>query len=232
MRADLEEQFRADGLRSADIAFRRSANARYLGQGYELRIDMPGRRCRQRRRSRARLSNSTPSIKPNMVIRLPQSPIEIVNIRLTGIAPHQPFAASRWPEAAILRGALIKNGWLLFQAHRATGADGHRLLSARTVCHPGQKIAGPAIILQTDSTTVVPPGSTLSADDGGNLIIQLQVRNERAPCLPLARSNSSIRLPRASSKARWKTSPSRWATNSCGCPIRASFVSRRTSERR
>ena len=37
-----------------------------------------------------------------------------------------------------------------------------------------EKIAGPAIILQTDSTTVVPPGATVHADRGGNLILRLE----------------------------------------------------------
>jgi N-methylhydantoinase A/oxoprolinase/acetone carboxylase beta subunit len=32
-------------------------------------------------------------------------------------------------------------------------------------------IPGPVIVLQTDSTTVVPPGCTITADTGGNLII-------------------------------------------------------------
>ena len=41
MRASLEEQFRADGFDPKQIAFRCSADARYVGQGYELRIDMP-----------------------------------------------------------------------------------------------------------------------------------------------------------------------------------------------
>jgi N-methylhydantoinase A len=35
-------------------------------------------------------------------------------------------------------------------------------------------IGGPAIILQTDSTTVVPPGVTAVADCGGNLILRLE----------------------------------------------------------
>jgi N-methylhydantoinase A len=35
-------------------------------------------------------------------------------------------------------------------------------------------IAGPAIILQTDSTTVVPPGATVHADRSGNLILHLE----------------------------------------------------------
>jgi len=34
-------------------------------------------------------------------------------------------------------------------------------------------IVGPAIVLQTDSTTVVPPATTLIAEAGGNLILGL-----------------------------------------------------------
>ena len=37
-----------------------------------------------------------------------------------------------------------------------------------------QLIEGPAIILQTDTTTVVPPESTIVADGTGNLIIQVR----------------------------------------------------------
>ena len=41
MRAGLEEQFRADGFDLGKIRFYRSADARYVGQGYELRVDIP-----------------------------------------------------------------------------------------------------------------------------------------------------------------------------------------------
>lgn len=40
MRAELTEQFRADGFDASQIVFRRSADARYVGQGYELRVDL------------------------------------------------------------------------------------------------------------------------------------------------------------------------------------------------
>jgi N-methylhydantoinase A len=36
-----------------------------------------------------------------------------------------------------------------------------------------QAVAGPAVIVQKDSTTVVPPGSSLVAEAGGNMIIQV-----------------------------------------------------------
>jgi N-methylhydantoinase A/oxoprolinase/acetone carboxylase beta subunit len=38
-----------------------------------------------------------------------------------------------------------------------------------------QAVPGPAIVLQEDSTTVVPPGATVTADRAGNLIIRLGV---------------------------------------------------------
>ena len=37
----------------------------------------------------------------------------------------------------------------------------------------GQPIPGPAIVLQTDSTTVVPPDTTLTADESGNMILRI-----------------------------------------------------------
>jgi N-methylhydantoinase A len=37
----------------------------------------------------------------------------------------------------------------------------------------GDRISGPAIIEQMDSTTVLPTGAVLSADPGGSLIIEL-----------------------------------------------------------
>jgi len=36
-----------------------------------------------------------------------------------------------------------------------------------------QPSVGPAIVLQTDSRTVVPPASTLIAEAGGNLILKI-----------------------------------------------------------
>ena len=38
-----------------------------------------------------------------------------------------------------------------------------------------ETIAGPAIILQTDATTVIPPGSDARADASGNLFIRVGV---------------------------------------------------------
>ena len=38
--------------------------------------------------------------------------------------------------------------------------------------HPGHGFSGPAIVEQTDSTTVVPPGATVDVDPTGSLQIR------------------------------------------------------------
>jgi N-methylhydantoinase A len=39
---------------------------------------------------------------------------------------------------------------------------------------PGNRLAGPAIIVQPDCTTVLHPGQSLRVDGFGNLIVSLQ----------------------------------------------------------
>jgi N-methylhydantoinase A len=172
MRADLEDQFRADGFDSAEIAFRRSADARYLGQGYELRIDMP-EGVIDAAAIAAAFDQFHAVHKAEYGHAFAQSPIEIVNIRLTGIAPTPTIRRVKMPTGGSLRDALIKTDGCFFRR------DG-RLEQMQTAFYRrellpvGRSIEGPAIILQTDTTTVVPPGSTIAADGTGNLIIQVR----------------------------------------------------------
>ena len=44
----------------------------------------------------------------------------------------------------------------------------------RTLLAPGHEVAGPAIVEQLDSTTVVYPGQQALVDDYGNLIISIE----------------------------------------------------------
>jgi N-methylhydantoinase A len=45
----------------------------------------------------------------------------------------------------------------------------------------GAVIAGPAVVEQLDSTTVIPPGRRAAVDDYGNLIIRLVPGRTRTP---------------------------------------------------
>ena len=172
MRADLAEQFRADGFGAAGIVFRRSADARYLGQGYELRIDIPEGVIDAAAIARA-FDQFHAVHKAEYGHGFAQSPIEIVNIRLTGVAPTPTIRQVKMPAGGNLRDALIKTDGCFFRR----GGRLERMNTAfyrRELLPVSQIIEGPAIILQTDTTTVVPPGSTIVADGSGNLIIQLR----------------------------------------------------------
>jgi N-methylhydantoinase A/oxoprolinase/acetone carboxylase beta subunit len=173
MRAELTEQFRADGFDSSQIAFRRSADARYVGQGYELRVDLADDVIDAAAIARA-FDQFHAVHKAEYGHAFPQSPIEIVNIRLTGVAPTPAIKRATVPApGGSVRDALLKTAGSFF---RRSGRlqELETAFYRRDLLPVGEVIEGPAIVLQTDTTTVVPPDSTIVADGSGNLIIRLR----------------------------------------------------------
>jgi N-methylhydantoinase A len=173
MRAELTEQFRADGFDSSQIAFRRSADARYVGQGYELRVDLADDVIDAAAIARA-FDQFHAVHKAEYGHAFPQSPIEIVNIRLTGVAPTPAIKRATVPApGGSVRDALLKTAGSFF---RRSGRlqELETAFYRRDLLPVGEVIQGPAIVLQTDTTTVVPPDSTIVADGSGNLIIRLR----------------------------------------------------------
>ena len=171
MRAGLEEQFRADGFDLGKIRFYRSADARYVGQGYELRVDIPDGPI-DAAAIRRTFDQFHSVHEAEYGHFFAESPIEIVNVRLTrrgADADHPPGERQRRRQPR--RGPAQESPYVL-PALRAAGTDGGGVLSARTAASRASRVEGPAIILQTDSTTVVPPGWTIVADGSGNLIMK------------------------------------------------------------
>jgi N-methylhydantoinase A/oxoprolinase/acetone carboxylase beta subunit len=103
----------------------------------------------------------------------PDSPVEIVNLRVTGIGPRPKLAAPepRRSGGGDLAAAMLRRGPVMF-----AGPDGEPVwcetpFLARDRLPTGVPVPGPAVVLQPDSTTVLPPGSSLVAEAGGNLRI-------------------------------------------------------------
>ena len=100
------------------------------------------------------------------------SPIEIVNVRMTGIGIMPKIGHPVPPQAGALSPSIVKTGRGLFRI-------GTRLESLETVFYVRdrlplkQEISGPAIILQTDTTTVIPPNCRATLQHDGNLIITI-----------------------------------------------------------
>ena len=173
MEDDIIRQFAADRVSAGDVKINRYADARYVGQGYELRIDLALGTLGEEEIDSA-LEQFHIIHYAEYGHSFPQNHIEIVNIRVTGTAASQTL---EWPKGhggGSLEKALIKLDTTKFRVDgelRSFDTSFYR----RGDLPIGQSIAGPAILLQLDTTTVVPPTWTFIADVHGNLILSAGV---------------------------------------------------------
>ena len=171
MERELTDQFLNDGLAESAISFQRSGDLRYVGQGYELRITF----------SDVSLDDdSLQEIFNQFHIQhraeyghdFPDSAIEIVNARVTGIGQMPKISQPEDINSGTQELALMKSGGCMFRVD-------NRLEEFETMFYQREKlplehsIAGPAIIIQQDSTTVVPPNNQFVSDTAGNMIISI-----------------------------------------------------------
>ena len=99
-----------------------------------------------------------------------KAPAQIVNLR----AIHR-SGGDRVIEAA----SIVKRDATAQKATRDIIVQGHegRLKAAvydREMIAPGTMIEGPAILEQSDTTTVVPPGWSINVLDGGNILMKFE----------------------------------------------------------
>jgi N-methylhydantoinase A len=169
MEGALVEQFAADGLARDQIAFERAADLRYVGQGYELRVSLPAGALSDPALAEAfERFHRQHEVEYGHAFR--RSLIEIVNLRVVGIGRMPKIAPSKFSRGTTLDAAKIKTGRCLFRidgALREVQATFYR----RDALPMDVPFDGPALVLQRDSTTVVPPGWRAVADAAGNLIL-------------------------------------------------------------
>jgi N-methylhydantoinase A/oxoprolinase/acetone carboxylase beta subunit len=171
MEAGLARQFAADGLAKDAVSFSRWADLRYVGQGYELRVALPTGALDQ-----AGLEGVWQRFhelhQTEYGQSFPASPIEIVNVRASGIGRMPRIGALRTPRGRSLQEARVKSGRCVFRLNGVL----QQLETAfyrRDRLPIDEVIPGPAIVLQADSTTLIPPGATAKADEAGNLLIAI-----------------------------------------------------------
>ncbi|MGE4061934.1 MAG: hydantoinase/oxoprolinase family protein [Rhodospirillaceae bacterium] len=169
MEKDLRAQFAADNISADKITFKRDGDLRYVGQGYELKVPFPDGEVDEKglegvwnRFHEAHEREYGHCFRAN--------PIEMVNIRLSG-AGEMPKIKSMTPNKdASFDKAKIRSGQCVFRVNgelRPMDTAFYR----RDQLPAGASFAGPAIVLQKDSTTVVPPGWKAANDKIGNLIL-------------------------------------------------------------
>jgi N-methylhydantoinase A len=153
----------------------RALDLRYVGQSFELTIPLPDRS----------LTASGLSGLSEAFFRAHDraygfaargEPIEVVNVRLsgTGLVP-RPRLARIAPGGGDPRGARKGRRSVVFgDSSRPAPRDCPIFDRARL--RAGNRIRGPAIVEQLDSTSVIPPGFAVTVDRLGNLLLQREGR--------------------------------------------------------
>ena len=165
------ERLQADRLDPERTLLRRIADCRYIGQGYELRVELPAGPIDQAWQERAAEAFHQ-AHEREYVRRFPDSDIQIVNIRVQGVGLMPELRLTQLPAGdASPADALTASHEVVFSQ------DGKpaRLASAfyrRDLLKAGNRISGPAIIEQLDSTVVINPGLTAEVDQYGTILIE------------------------------------------------------------
>src|SRR5262249_36175371 len=161
-------QLEEDGIDPANVQNHRIAECRYLGQGYELRVDAPSGAIDEAWAAKVR-ADFHDIHEREYSRRFEESDIEIPNIRVRGIGL---TPALRTPE--IEQGddspdaALRHEGSAWFRVGGGLQQVPTRYYE-RAALKAGNRLVGPAIVTQYDSTTVIPPGLAAHVDRFGNI---------------------------------------------------------------
>jgi N-methylhydantoinase A len=167
MQQEITDRFAGDRIDADRIRFERSGDLRYAGQGYELRVPF-GDDAIDGDELRRTLGRFHVQHQTEYGHAFQDSVIEIVNIRLVGVAVRPKLEAR--PIARTEAAPPTYYAPVVFAA--TEDAIETPFLFRDSLMH-GVSIAGPAVVLQTDSTTVIPPGCTLLAEPSGNLIVSV-----------------------------------------------------------
>jgi N-methylhydantoinase A len=167
MEATLGRELLSSGVTPSLVRFRRSADARYVGQGFEVTTEVP--------------ASLTPASTPEVTElfqaayarrfehHLHTQPIEVLNWRVQALA-----------QAEIPDIAPIRNGRARIakpRSRRAFFPDVNRFMETQVIHQrelaAGDWRAGPALIEQEGSTVVVGPSDRFAMDKLGNIRIEL-----------------------------------------------------------
>jgi N-methylhydantoinase A len=158
----------AEGVPADRTLLVRTADLRYRGQAYEVNVPVPdGLRAAGALAGLAARFNAAHRRRYGYCSE--QSPLEIVNLRLTAVgglaAPHLPtHAGAADPDPG---GALFEVRDVYFH-----GAPIRSPVYLAERLRPGHRVAGPAIVQDAGSTTVLFPGQAATVDPYKNLIVR------------------------------------------------------------
>jgi N-methylhydantoinase A len=170
MEAEGTALLRSAGIAGRDIAHRRAAEMRYVGQGHEVRVPLPP-------------GPLTPAGIPALreafekeYVRLygrlgPPVAVEAITWRVVSSGPRPDLRLSAPSEATGDAAAARKGARRAFMPESGGMTDVP--VYDRYRLGPDATFTGPAIVEERESTTVIGPGARVSVDAEGNLTVEV-----------------------------------------------------------
>jgi N-methylhydantoinase A len=153
------------------ITLARSVDARYVGQGFELTVPVPGGRLDAAALARVRASFDE-IYAARYGYAQPKEPVEVVTWKLSAIGGATRVSLAKAPDTPAAGGLKGRRrayfpetgGWVDCPIY-----DRYKLAA-------GMRLAGPAIIEERESTSVLPPGVAATVDEYANLVAEIGAR--------------------------------------------------------
>ena len=173
MESTASDELIGENLDNSNMEFKRFLDIRYIGQSFEITIDCP-RLDRPAELMKAISSRFQRAHLQRFGYADKSEPIEIVNLRVRVMIKVEkpsnvpsPYYGTD-PAAAIIGEDSV---------HYREGPLSTKLYD-RDVLLNGNKICGPALIIQTDTTTVIPPKWSGTVDFYGNMLLEFDQNKE------------------------------------------------------
>ena len=160
-------QMDREGVPRDEVSLVRTADVRYLGQGYELEVPVSGGSVTDSELE-AVYGRFHDAHTRAYGYASPDSPLEVVNLRTTALV--------KLPQPRLEKADLVGDANPDRARHESRDVVFHNesvstAVYDRTKLIAGDSLEGPAIVEQLDSTTVVWPEQTANVDEYGNLVL-------------------------------------------------------------
>ncbi len=154
------------------------ADARYEGQGYEIRFAAPAGPVNQAWLEKAEAAFHDAHFE-EYGHRFKNGTVEVINIRVEASAVMDDLPTPEAIKSGSLKDALVETRPVTFEQDGKPVTLDTRFYD-RDRMGVGITFTGPAIIEQYDSTTVIPPGFSGAVDAAGNLVIDCPAATQSA----------------------------------------------------
>ena len=161
------EHLSGAGVAASEVQFERTADMRHVGQGFEVEVPVPAGTLSET--SQQHLTDAFFATYEQLFDRRVEDvPIEVMSWRLTARAA-TPSLTFEFDTAGVSR--------TMARGQREIRLDGGEMLLAdvydRYALSSGSQLAGPAIIEERESTTLVGPDCTVRVDEWLSLIVDI-----------------------------------------------------------